>query len=143
MTKKKRHHYIPRFYLDGFVDPHNEPYIWVYQKGNPNIIKSTAENIAVEKHYYSFTTPEGSKDSATFENVLAEIEGQAAPIFQKIKNHESLDEQERSLFAIFLAFIMTRVPNYRENVERATAELIKKLSMRWASHSAHLIAVFS
>jgi len=134
MTKKKRHHYISRFYLEGFVDPHNEPYIWVYEKGNPNIIKATAKNIAVQKHYYSFITPKGEKDSETFENALAEIEGKVAPIFQKIRNYESLNDQERSSFAIFLAFTMSRVPNFRENIERATEEFIKKMDTILASH---------
>lgn len=134
MTKKKRHHYIPRFYLDGFVDPYNKPYIWVYEKGSPNIIKATARSIAVKKHYYSFTTSNGKRDSETFENILAKIEGKVAPIFQKIKHHESLDDQERRSFATFLAYTMTRVPCYRENIERVAADTIKKLSVIWASH---------
>jgi len=134
MVKKKRHHYISRFYLEGFIDPNNKPYIWVYEKGNPNIIKATAGNIAVQKHYYAFTTPEGEKDSETFENLFAEIEGKVAPILKKIKDHEILNDQERFLFAIFLAFTMTRVPSYRENIERATGELIKKINMILASH---------
>ena len=136
MAKKKRHHYNPRFYLEGFADPHNEPYIWVYEKGNPNIIKATSRNIAVKKHYYSVATSEGEKDSEVFENALSELEGRAAPIFQKIRNHESLNGQERSLFSIFLAFTMTRVPSHRENIERATAESIKKMEMILAANPA-------
>lgn len=134
MAKKKRHHYIPRFYLNGFINPHDKPYIWVYEKGNSSIIKVTAENIAVQKHYYSFRTSSGNIDSETFENALAEIEGKVAPTFQKIKNHEILNDQERSSFAIFIAFIVTRVPNYRENIERVAGELIKKIGMLSASH---------
>lgn len=130
----KRHHYIPRFYLNGFVDPNNMPYIWAYEKGNPNIIKAPSENIAVQKHYYSFTTQEGNRDSETLENALAKMEGQVAPIFRKIKNHESLDEQERGLFATFLALIMIRVPNFRENSwERPFAELTKEMHMMSAT----------
>lgn len=136
MAKKKRHHYIPRFYLDGFVDPHNKPYIWVYEKGSPNIIKATARNIAIQKNYYSVATSEGEKDSEVFENALAELEGRAAPIFQKIRNHESLNGQERSLFSIFLAFTMTRVPSHRENIEKATGEFMKKMSIILASNPA-------
>jgi hypothetical protein len=72
-AKKKRHHYIPRFYLEGFVDPLNKPYIWVYEKGNPNIIKATAENVAVRKHYYSFVTAGGNEDS--FEDIFGIVSG--------------------------------------------------------------------
>lgn len=133
MAKKKRHHYIPRFYLDGFVDPHNKPYIWVYEKGNPKIVKAIAKNIAVQKDYYSFTTPEGGRDSETFENILAGIEGRVSPIFRKIKNQENLNDQERRLFSIFLAFNMTRVPNFRENIEEMLGGTMKKMNMILAS----------
>lgn len=132
MAKKKRHHYIPRFYLDGFVDSYNDPYIWVYEKRNPNIIKATAENIAVRKHYYSFVTASGYENS--FEDIFANIESEVAPIFQKIICHENLDNEERSSFAYFLALIMIRVPKYRENIEKVTGEIIKRESMLRASH---------
>src|SRR2546423_15005720 len=105
MGKKKRHHYVPRFYLNGFIDPVNEPFIWVYQKGESQIIKATAENIALEKHYYSFTSPTGEKDSETFENALSEMEGKAAPIIAKIKRGQTLNEDDRAVFAVFLALM--------------------------------------
>ncbi len=133
MGKKKRHHYIPRFYLNGFIDPANEPFVWVYQKGETGIIKTTAENIALEKHYYSFTTPSGDKDSETFENVLSEMEGKAAPVVQKIKNYETLDKDDRAIFAVFLAFMLTRVPNYRQNTAKMSVELFKKITKLTAS----------
>ena len=133
MTKKKRHHYVPRFYLNGFVDPHNEPYIWVYEKGNPQIIKATAKNVAVQKDYYSFITPKGDRDSETFENILAGIEGRVSRIFRKIKNEENLNDQERRLFSVFLAFSMARVPNFRENIEEMLGESMKKMNMILAS----------
>ena len=133
MTKKKRHHYIPRFYLDGFVDPHNKPYIWVYEKGNPKIVKATTKNIAVQKDYYSFTTPEGNRDSETFENLLAEIEGRVSRIFRKIRNQENLNHEERWFFSLFLAFSMARVPNFRENLEEMLGETMKKINMILAS----------
>ena len=138
MAKKKRHHYLPKFYLNGFVDPDNKPYIWVYEKGNPTIKKATPRDIAVEKHYYSFTTLEGNKDSETFENILSIIEGHAAPIFEKVKNHQSLDEEERVWFAAFLALTMTRVPNFRKNIEEATVQIVKKQNMIVASDRAWL-----
>jgi len=130
----KRNHYIPRFYLTGFVDPRNKPYIWLYEKDNLDIRKSTAGNIAVRKKYYSFLAPEGGQDSEIFEDVLAKIEGRAAPVFRVIGQRQSLSDQERIILAIFLAFIMVRVPNYRENVERATADFMKRMNEILASN---------
>lgn len=131
---KKRSHYISRFYLAGFIDPHNKPYVWMYEKGNPTVRKSTAANIAVRRGYYTLLSPEGNKDSEIFENILAKIENKLAPIFRRIGQHQNLSDQERILFAIFLAFTMVRVPNYRENIERATAEFMKRMNEILASH---------
>lgn len=136
MARKKRHHYLPVFYLNGFVDPHNKPYIWIYEKGNLDVRKASAKDIAAQKHYYSFTTPEGERDSETFENVLEKIEGKVAPIINNIKEHKAFTDEQRGWFALFLAFTMTRVPSCRENNEQVTGEAVKKANQIWASYSA-------
>lgn len=133
MAKKRRHHYVPRFYLEGFVDPHNSPYIWIYEKGNPVIKKSTPKDIAVKKHYYSFITPEGKKDSESFEDLLSMIEAEVAPVFEKLKGQEHLNEEQRWLISMFLSFTMTRVPNFRENIEKALAQVLWKFNQILAS----------
>jgi hypothetical protein len=133
MTEKKRHHYIPRFYLDGFIDPRNKPYIWVYEKGKNAIRKSKSDKIAFQKRYYSISTTEGKRDSETIENFLAEIEQSAALVFKKIEGRESLNEEEKGTFSYFLAFMITRVPAYRDNVERVTEKLLKKTNINLAS----------
>jgi len=136
MAKKKKHHYVPVFYLKGFVDPHNKPYIWIYEKGNLDVRKASARDIATQKHYYSFTTPEGERDSETFEKILGKIEGKAAPVIKNIKERKALTNEQRVWFAFFLAFTMTRVPSFRENIERATGEIMKKANQIWASYPA-------
>ena len=69
MAKKKRHHYVPQFYLNGFIDLNNPPFIWVYDKQENKVFKVKAENIAYEKHYYTFDLPDGGKDTESFENI--------------------------------------------------------------------------
>ena len=117
MGQKKRHHFLPKFYLKGFIDPHNPPFIWLYEKGEPLIQKRSPINIAVRKHYHSFVTTAGERDSETVENIFADMEDKAAPVIRKIKNEETLNEQDRKQFARFLAFMMTRVPKFRNDVE--------------------------
>jgi len=134
MSIKKRHHYIPKFYLEGFIDPHNRPYLWVYEKGNKKIIKATSKDIAVEKHYFSFLMLDGERNSDTLENVMAEIERNSAPIFKKIIRGQSLSKEDKAYFATFLAFMMIRVPNFRKNIENAIGELMKRISMVSASN---------
>jgi hypothetical protein len=130
MGRKRRHHYVPRFYLEGFSDPNNFPSIWIYEKGNPEIRRQRAENIAFERDYYSFHLPSGEIDSETIENALAELESRAAPLLKKIETKVDLNEEEKRLFSNFLAYSMTRVPNYRRNMEDMSGKLIKNVMLR-------------
>jgi hypothetical protein len=123
---KRRHHYLPKFYLENFIDPQNHPYIWIYEKGNTVIKKASAIDIAVKKDYYTFITISGRKDTDTYENLLAEIECKAAPVFQNIIKHENLDEKSKFNFAAFLAFTLIRVPYFRDKIRHLAKMVTKK-----------------
>lgn len=134
-NKSVRHHFVPQFYLQGFIDPSNIPYVWIYRKNNGAIIKSSVKDTAVHRHYYSFTTKAGTRDSQTLEKWLSEAEANAAKIYVKILNKKPLNNEERSKFATFLALTLTRVPNYRENmINKPTAQLMKRMQIIMASH---------
>jgi len=137
--KSVRHHFIPQFYLQGFVDPKNPPFVWIYRKDNGVIIKSSVKDTAVHSHYYSFKTKTGTRDSQTLEKLFSKLEGSTSTIFKKIFNKESLSNEERSRFASFLALTLIRVPNFRENmIDKPTAELMKRMYVIMASHKEHL-----
>ncbi|MEK6691067.1 MAG: DUF4238 domain-containing protein [Nitrospirota bacterium] len=131
---KKRHHYIPEFYLKGFIDSKNEPNIWVYDKDDGKVIKATARNIAVEKHYFSFINESGERDSETIENLMAGIESETAKVLNKIKSCTDLTGDDKLIFTGFIACMMIRVPNFRQNTENAVSEMMKKMNIIWASH---------
>jgi hypothetical protein len=137
---KKRHHYVPRFYLSGFIDPANPPYVWVYEKGNPTIKNLTVENTAVQKHYYSMKRETGEIDSESAEDAFAQIESRVAPLFRKVQQHQGLDEEGRKVLSAFLGLLLVRVPNFRHNVEHAFGELAKRIFKTLASNRAHLAA---
>src|SRR5205085_3409919 len=137
MGKKKRHHYLPQFYLKGFVDPMNQPYLWVYEKGVLEIKPVSAKDAGLEKDYHSFINSEGERDSETIENILQKIEDAAAPVFQKIHNQEVLGEEDRHILASFLSLMLTRVPNFRRNVEKSTGEIIKQIGQIYAANSEY------
>lgn len=136
--KSVRHHFVPQFYLQGFVDAQNPPFMWIYRKDGGPIIKSSVKDTAVHSHYYSFKTKSGKRDSQSMEKFFSEIEGNTAAVFKKILNKEELDNDQRSIFSAFLAFTFTRVPNYRENmIDKPTGELMKKMQIMMASHKEH------
>jgi hypothetical protein len=131
---KRRHHYLPQFYLKGFIDPDNSPHIWVYDKEGEDIIKSTARDIAVEKHYFSFIDVQGKRDSETLENMIAKIEKDTADVVKKILSYKPITTDEKALFAIFISYMMIRPPNYRKNIENAFAESTKIMMQFMASN---------
>lgn len=124
---KKRHHYIPQFYLNGFIDPTNKPYIWVYDKEGDGIIKSTAKDIAVTEHYFSFKNMDGAKDSETIENFVSNLEGIVSNVLKKVLKGDALTNNDRADFGYFVSLMMVRTPNFRRNIETAFAEVAKKV----------------
>lgn len=127
MHPKKRHHYLPIFYLEGFIDPTNEPYVWIYEKGNSSVRKATANNIGVQKGFYTFTTKERGKDSNTIENAFEKVETACAPVLRKIRNFKNLNKKEKSNFSLFLALMILRVPNFRENIIKSLNDFKQKI----------------
>jgi hypothetical protein len=134
LAYRKRHHYLPVFYLKGFIDPDQSPFLWIYGKDKEEIIKTNVANIAVRGDYYTFRTSEGTKDSDKIESFLSAIEGYCAPVIQKIRRRELLNDEDRIHFAVFLAFMYVRVPSFRENIEEAMKGFIKSFSKFMASH---------
>jgi hypothetical protein len=134
LAHRKRHHYLPIFYLKGFIDPDHSPFLWIYGKDKEEIIKTNVVNAAVRSDYYSFRTPEGTKDSDTIESLLSAIEGYSAPVLQKIRRREHLSEEDRLHFAFFLALMYVRVPSFRKNIEKVMEEMVKRVGILMASH---------
>jgi hypothetical protein len=133
---KERHHFVPEFYLHGFVDPTAPLRLWIIDKEGGEPYPSTPRDAGLQKHFYSFTTPEGTRDSDTVEDALALIENDAAPVWRKVVAREPMTNAERSIVAVFLSILMTRVPRYRENIEKLTAEVVKRSNKIMASHVA-------
>ncbi len=81
IAEKRRHHYIPQFYLRGFVDPATPPpqtpYLWVWYKHAAAVDRRAPKNLAWEIGYYAIEAHHGL-DYATVENELAQVENRAA-----------------------------------------------------------------
>jgi len=139
---KKHHHYIPRFYLDGFLDPNKKNCLWVYDKEDTKVFPSTPLNIACEKHYHTFVNEEGEIDTETIENLYSLIEAGAAEVIRKIQNEEKLSEDDESNFLLFAASMMIRVPNFRQNIEKmvtaSTMQIAKMLAANKKVFKANL-----
>lgn len=130
---KRRHHVNPRFYLRAFQVQGEDGFIWRYDSASGEPLKLSIENTAVQTDYYSHINEEGLRDTEFVENFIADIEGYAAPVFMKAISNEELDDDERVIFAYFVALSWARAPATR----RQTAELLAMM----VESTGHAIAM--
>lgn len=117
MPEKRRHHYIPQFYLRGFASQETsnrrQPSLWVCDIESGSIAQRTPRNLAVEIGYYAIETEHGL-DYQTLENELARMEDQAAFALRQFLSppvgSRGAMEPEISLF---IAWLACRVPWFR------------------------------
>lgn len=132
MQTKKDHHYVPRFYLGGFLES-GESQLWVYEKGKTKPFRSSPENTGFQKYYYGFERPDGKRDTNTIEDMYSKVEQSAATEINKIARRETIDGQAKANLAYFIAFQITRVPRFRKHLESVDREAVKHLAHRLAS----------
>jgi RNase P/RNase MRP subunit p29 len=110
---KKRHHYIPKFYLSGFTVPKEPKMIWVYPKDGSEPFKTNIINVGVEKNFYAAQ----HEDGKMLEDYLAEkIEDPATPIIRKLRGNIKIGANEKRVLATYLVGMLTRVPTNRDRV---------------------------
>lgn len=121
---KKRHHTIPKFYLQNFTD--KDGFVWVLDTKD-SIFRTRPENILVESHFYTVTLKSGEK-SLFVEDSLANIEGDYAAIFEnKIAKNLFLTDEERAKVAVFIAALFLRTRPHRESMRRMVLSLKKSM----------------
>lgn len=134
--ENKRQHYVPRSYLRAFTDlttpQGQEPYIWVYERGQEPYAKAP-HKLAVKNYYYSMEI-DGQRDN-TVEELLERVETSAIPVIKNLysgMDPRELTEEPRSWVAYFIALMSLRIPKFRETVEKFTAEVMRKISLMGA-----------
>lgn len=119
-------HYIPRFYLAGFVDPKcpkgHEPFLHVFEFAIGEWHRAAPKKVAVRLDYYALTLDTGEKHE-DLEEALSKLESVTATLLRgKIAKREVLEDVERVHLAEFIATMLVRVPRTRD----ATAARMKR-----------------
>ncbi|WP_457811447.1 DUF4238 domain-containing protein [Sinorhizobium meliloti] len=138
MNLPKRHHYVPEMLQKNFID--DEAKLWTFDSRNSakGVWWSSHENLFLEGHHYSHINTDGTKDP-TLEIWFSELEGEAAPVVQKIiaaarrGRCPNLTKNERQTWDFFFYQQWRRVPDlfaslmtaeqHRDEVERLIDEL--------------------
>ena len=124
---KTRHHFVPAFYLRGFVG--NEGLLHVYDKTSEKEFPNTPDNLGFSNHYHTFKVADEAEDTNSIENYLSdEWEGPAARIIAAISSGTFPVGEDRALLAGFLGLTFTRTPNHRANVDAVLVDSVKRIA---------------
>lgn len=122
-AEPKRHHYVPRFYLNGFKGAKDQ--LFVVNRPTRHSFRTAPDNVAGQ-NYFNRLEVEGMDPNA-LEKALAEFEGEVAPALERIKEVKSLaKDEDRASFVNFMAAIALRNPWRREAIGQIHDEAVRR-----------------
>lgn len=123
MQQKKRHHFVPKAYLNPFCDQRGR--LLVYRKDNPQDPLHVAPDATqFRRYYYSQPTSEGGQDNNTLEAFFSTIESDWPETVGKLHRREYVNDRLESIFQ-FMALQRVRVPAARDATEAMLAQTVK------------------
>src|SRR5690606_9637081 len=135
---KKRHHYIPQVYLEGFRISADNPAVYRYEKHESIPPKAiTPINLALEQYYYAFDK-EDERDTNTLEDMFSVAEAPYPDLVARIANKEIFYPEDIDNLATFIALMRVRVPNFRLQYAAGRAEMVKTEAMLLAKHNKEI-----
>lgn len=111
---KRGHHTVPRFYLKGFANDVHQ--LGVARLSSKKRFRLSIDDASVMRDFYNIDSP---ADPNAVEDLLSDIEGDAAAVFRTVLLDCSwpLSANERAILSTFLALQRTRTPSHRQMVE--------------------------
>lgn len=122
LTGPKRQHYLPRFYLDGFS---RDGLVAVYDREKDEIRRQQPKDTTVIGHFYTMADAQGRK-RYEIEAMLSEYEGKASPVIKKLAAKESINADERTDLAIFIALGAMRTPDVVDSLSLMNSDLVMR-----------------
>ena len=118
-THPKQHHYVPRFYLERFVD--GEGRVWAFDKSAGKVFTTSPSKLAREGGFYEAPAFGDEIDQTAMEGMLSELEAEASAIIVRwtaVAGHVPpgtavIEPAEREVFSLYLATQAFRTPEMR------------------------------
>jgi hypothetical protein len=111
-NQPKRQHILPQRYQAGFASV--DGCVWHLDRRRGIIASTHPKRVAVENHFYTYE-PKNDPDATTLETFFANhVEGPFWPVLERIEKQEIPTSNDRMRVAFFAAFMLTRVPAFRE-----------------------------
>jgi hypothetical protein len=123
MQQAKRHHFVPKAYLNAFCDQRGR--LLVYRKDGPPGPLHVAPNATqFRRYYYSQPTPEGGQDNNTLEALFSNIESDWPETVARLHRRQDVNDRLENILQ-FIALQRVRVPASRDAAEAMLAQSVK------------------
>jgi hypothetical protein len=131
MPRPKRHHYVTKSYLDGFLEPgQDQLYCWGRRKEGR--FQACPDELAFIKNYYSFRGPDGEWNDTAEIAVANDVEAPGLKVLQKLAAGKTrLNWDERFDLSLLLAVQEFRVPHYREEIKNINKQLLDNVLLHY------------
>ena len=114
----RRHHYVTKAYLDGFLEP-EETCLYCYGRKRFKPFLAAPQNLANRRDYHSFRRKDGSLDFSLETLIEREFESPGIPVLRRLAiGKGSLHSSQRFALASLIALQNVRVPYEREFMDR-------------------------
>lgn len=130
----ERHHYVPQFYLPGFVKDPKQPRLFAIDTFKRKAFHPSPKDVAVELNFHTIDI--SGKPSDIVETKLAEMESEFAPAIARIRDRQSLaNDEDRHLLLTFMAFLSIRNPRMRSRISKPLGDLALRTMQMQAGDS--------
>jgi hypothetical protein len=121
----KRQHYLPRFFLKGFVGA--DGCLAVYDREKNEVRRQQPVNTGAVGHLYTLTDDQG-RQRIELEQALSEVEAAAAEHLPALISGQPLSFEARGALAHFFGTLAVRTPEFIQSIQHFNGELIKTTS---------------
>jgi hypothetical protein len=121
----RRHHYVTKAYLDGFLEP-GANHLFCYGRKRAEPFPNTPVNLANIRDFHSFKRPDGSIDCNLETQIEREIESPGIPLIRRLASGKvNLDHTQRFAVATLIALQSVRVPFERNFMDANNVENLR------------------
>jgi hypothetical protein len=149
MSLARQQHEVPRFYLEGFACKHSGR-VDAFDIREQKSFVDIPLNLSRVRDSYVFTRPDGTRDHSV-DQMLGSLENDVSKpsadgsVFSKVVSGRKLTEDERAIFASFVASMYVRSPFLRRQAAEFKASIIGKFNReaaldddKWAARIAEV-----
>ena len=117
------HHYLPQVYLRRFTPRENRKLLWEYDKSTGRIVESNPKKSGCEDYYHAFKKQDGTLDTESIEMDLGRIETKIDAVYEAIRMHRPLTDDEWRAFHVFVGSMSVRVPAFIGNFQEFASKV--------------------